>query len=230
MVKLKNLAWRKVGFIAACAILVFGLGCLGYAAWLVYGTSYVTAKAKNDLVKKVEAEIPTMVGSPQAVSPRSPKSSSPSISDPKVVIDQAFGLVRIPRFGATYVQPLIESTDEKTLELGVGHYVGTALPCGVGNFSMAGHRTTYGAPFNKIDSLRTGDHVIIQTKQATCTYRVTGHEIVLPTAVRVIAPVADHPGRRPVSAMMTMTSCNPKYSAAQRYVVHGVLVKEVSAN
>ena len=68
--------------------------------------------------------------------------------------DGAFAIVRIPRFGADYARPVIEGTGRDVLALGVGHYVGTAGPGEVGNFALAGHRTTYGRPFHDIDRLR----------------------------------------------------------------------------
>lgn len=137
---------------------------------------------------------------------------------------KAFGIVRIPRFGADYARPLLEGTSHDILQQGIGHYVGTALPGAVGNFAMAGHRTTYGRPFHDIDTLRTGDLVIVETQSGYAVYAVKRHVIVDPTQVDVLDPVPMRPGARPTGAWLTMTACHPKYSAAQRYVVFAQLL------
>lgn len=142
-----------------------------------------------------------------------------------VAFGKAFGIVRIPRFGADYARPLLEGTSHDILQQGIGHYVGTALPGAVGNFAMAGHRTTYGRPFHDIDTLRTGDLIVVETHASYSVYAVKRHVIVAPTTVDVLDPVPQRPGVRPTAAWLTMTACHPKYSAAQRYVVFAQLVR-----
>ncbi|WP_062204912.1 class E sortase [Demequina salsinemoris] len=149
--------------------------------------------------------------------------------DPPVLDEPAhaevFGLMYVPRWGEDYVKPIAQGTDKPTVlnVIGIGHYEGTAMPGGWGNFSVAAHRTTYGKPFTDIQTIEDGDSVIIETADAWYVYEVTGHEIVLPTAVEVIAPVPDQPGMEADGRYLTMTTCNPRYSAAQRWVVHGYL-------
>ncbi|QGN59541.1 class E sortase [Nostocoides sp. HKS02] len=146
------------------------------------------------------------------------------ITPEPVAFGKAFAIVRIPRFGAQYARPVLEGTDHDILEEGVGHYVGTAAPGAVGNFAVAGHRTTYGRPFHDIDTLVPGDLIIVETHATYSVYAVKRHVIVAPTAVDVIAPVPEQPGVKPTAAWLTMTACHPKYSAAQRYVVFAQLV------
>ena len=141
-----------------------------------------------------------------------------------VAFGKAFAIVRIPRFGADYARPLLEGTSHDILQQGIGHYIGTALPGAIGNFAMAGHRTTYGRPFHDIDTLRPGDLIVIETHTSYSVYAVKRHVIVDPTAVDVLDPVPQQPGARPTAAWLTMTACHPKYSAAQRYVVFAQLV------
>jgi sortase A len=141
-----------------------------------------------------------------------------------VAFGKAFAIVRIPRLGADYARPLLEGTSHDILEQGVGHYLGTALPGAVGNFAMAGHRTTYGRPFHDIDTLRSGDTIVIETRASFSVYAVKRHVIVAPTQVDVLAPVPQQPGAKPTAGWLTMTACHPKYSAAQRYVVFAQLV------
>jgi sortase A len=132
---------------------------------------------------------------------------------------QAFAILRIPRLGFDFARPVLEGTSHDILTRGVGHYPGTALPGALGNMAIAGHRTTYGRPFHDIDTLQPGDRIIVETQTAYTVYTVVRHVIVPPTQVSVVAPVPQHPGRRPTERWLTLTSCHPKYSARQRYVV-----------
>jgi sortase A len=136
---------------------------------------------------------------------------------------EAVALLRIPAFGEDWVRPVLEGTSDPVLEQGVGHYDGAALPGEVGNFAIAGHRTTYGAPFNPIAELVEGDVVVVETAEEFHVYRVQRSQIVLPTDVEVIAPVPDRPGEEPTEAWLTMTSCHPMFSARERYIVHASL-------
>lgn len=145
----------------------------------------------------------------------------------KVPFGEAFAIVRIPRFGAGFARPVIEGSDRPVLAKGVGHYEDTAMPGQVGNFAVSGHRTTYGRPFHNIDRLRKGDFIVVETKASYTVYAVDRHVLVRPHQVEVIAPVPQHPGAKPTEAWMTMTSCHPKYSATQRYVIFARLVKAI---
>jgi sortase A len=92
------------------------------------------------------------------------------------------------------------------------------MPGEVGNFSVAGHRIP--AIFWDLDILRPGDVIEVQTRDDTFTYHVTSTEIVKPSAVAVVAPVPDYPGETPTEAMLTLTTCNPKWDNYQRLIVH----------
>lgn len=138
---------------------------------------------------------------------------------------ETFGRLWVPRWGSDYVKPISQGTDrEVTLDrLGIGHYQSTAMPGEVGNFAIAGHRTSYGKPFADVDTLIAGDALIVQTEEAWFVYRVTASQIVLPHQVEVIAPVPNAPGALPTTASITLTSCHPKFSAEKRFIVHGEL-------
>ena len=136
---------------------------------------------------------------------------------------EALAVLRVPAFGEEYVKPILQGTTPAVLREGVGHYPGTAGPGEVGNFAIAGHRTTYGAPFNAIAELVEGDPVVVETADSYFVYRVVGADVVRPEDVDVIAPVPDEPGAVPSEAYLTMTSCHPMFSARERYVVHAVL-------
>jgi sortase A len=149
--------------------------------------------------------------------------TAPDMEEPAFAT--TFATLYVPRWGEDYVKPISEGVDRHKIldRLGIGHYERTAMPGGLGNFAISAHRTTYGKPFNRIAELKKGDYLIVQTEDAWFVYKVTGHEIVRPTDVQVIAPVPDDPGAEPDNHYITLTSCHPMYSAAQRYVVHGVL-------
>lgn len=138
-------------------------------------------------------------------------------------LGDATAIVRIPRFGTDYARPLYDGVDRATLSRGIGHYPQTVGPGEVGNFAIAGHRTTYGKPFNQIDRLRSGDAIIIETRDHVHLYRVSADQIVAPDQASVLLPVPDQPGEQPREAVLTMTSCHPEYSSRERYVVHAVL-------
>ena len=109
--------------------------------------------------------------------------------------------------------------------LGIGHYEGTAMPGGVGNFAVAGHRTTYAKPFNRIAELQVGDPLVVRTTDNIWyVYRVTStRDRRARRTSQVIAPVPGDPGATPTERMITLTTCHPMFSARERFIVHGVL-------
>jgi len=119
------------------------------------------------------------------------------------------GELRIPRIDARYV--VVQGTGSGSLRRGPGHYYGTALPGQPGTVGIAGHRTTYGAPFRHLDALRRGDPITITMPYGRFTYRVEGTRIVKPSDVSALTAI----GRQ----RLVLTACHPLYSAAQRLVV-----------
>ncbi|GAA1858744.1 class E sortase [Brevibacterium marinum] len=148
----------------------------------------------------------------------------PVVADP-VEKDSAFGIFYIPRFGDDYYRTVAEGVDLEPVlnRMGVGRYPNSAMPGEVGNFSVAGHRVTYGKPFNQIAKLRPGDEIIVQTKDGFYTYTFRNFDIILPDAVEVLAPVPDEPEFKGKDRILTMTACNPMFSARERYVAYAEL-------
>lgn len=135
-----------------------------------------------------------------------------------------FANIYVPRFGADYVRTIAEGVGEgDVLQSGVGHYPDTQMPGEVGNFAVAAHRTTYGAPFNRIAELVVGDRIFVQTADGWYTYVYRSTEYVVPTGIGVLEPVPQAPGVLPTERLMTMTSCNPLLSSAERIIAYGVL-------
>jgi sortase A len=121
----------------------------------------------------------------------------------------AVGRITIPRIGANFL--VVQGTDAGSLEKGPGHYPSTALP-GVGQtVAIAGHRTTYLAPFRHIDVLKPGDRIVLRMPYGRFVYGVQYHRIVSPTSWWVIRNVGYD--------RLVLSACNPLFSAAQRIVV-----------
>ncbi|MGA2927349.1 MAG: class E sortase [Solirubrobacteraceae bacterium] len=128
----------------------------------------------------------------------------------------AIGKITIRKIDASYT--VIQGTDTASLEKGPGHYPSTAFP-GLGQtVAIAGHRTTYLAPFKRINELVPGDRIVLRMPYATFTYAVQYHRIVAPTALWVI----DNVGYE----RLVLSACNPLYSAAQRIIVFARLLDE----
>jgi len=138
-------------------------------------------------------------------------------------LGQGIAVIWIPRLGRTYHRVVVEGVGKEDLKKGPGHYPGTADSGGVGNMVISGHRTTYGAPFNRIDELRPGDAIVLETRDSWFTYRMTGQQIVAPTAVEVTYAVPGQRNAVPTARLLTLTTCNPKYSAQQRLIVRALL-------
>ena len=130
----------------------------------------------------------------------------------------AIGRIRIPEIGVNKV--IVEGTDGGSLRKGPGHYPETPLPGVRGTVGIAGHRTTYGAPFNEVDKLEQGDEVVVEMPYGRFVYAVEREEIVEPTATYVT--------RRVNHDRLVLTACHPKYSAAQRIVIFARLVSSTS--
>lgn len=150
-------------------------------------------------------------------------SSSPGDPPAPLRLGSGIAILRIPRFGAGYDPVIVQGVDTADLERGPGHYPGTAMPGGVGNFVVSGHRTTWGHWFYEINILTPGDVIGIETRTHWYIYRVTAQQVVSPYDLAVIAPVPNHPGVKPTQRLLTLTTCTPTFSAAQRLVVYGIL-------
>ncbi len=137
---------------------------------------------------------------------------------------ETFGLMIVPRWGADYYRPIAEGTGTvDVLNKGeIGHYPTSQMPGEVGNFAVAAHRTSYGKPFNQISNLSVGDRIYIETADGWYTYVFRNLEYVRPTGVGVIAPVPQADGATPADRFLTMTSCNPLFSSAERIIAYSV--------
>ena len=128
--------------------------------------------------------------------------------------------LELPSIGVdTYVVSGVQPSD---LKQGPGHYPETPQPGQLGNSAIAGHRTTYGQPFYRLDELEAGEEIVVTTVQGRFVYRVTGREVVGPGRSDVVATVD------PTVARLTLTTCDPKYTATNRLIVYADLDLEAS--
>ena len=215
---MKALRWgvRSLGEV----FITVGLLLFLFIAWQLWWTDVTANREQTVTIHALEKGFGP-AGLPERGNP------DPVATLTKVPFGEAFAIMRIPRFGADYARPVLQGTDPDTLTKGIAHYPGTAFPGQVGNFAVAGHRTTYGKPFSDIELLKKGDIIVVETKASYVVYAVDRYVIVTPDQVEVIAPVPQDPGARPTQAWLTMTACHPRYSASQRYVVFAKLVKKI---
>jgi sortase A len=127
----------------------------------------------------------------------------------KVKAGDAIGRIRIKRIGISFV--VVQGTDTSSLQKGPGHYPDTPFPGLSGTVAIAGHRTTYLAPFRHIDELRRGDAIVLEMPYARFTYTVQRTRIVPPTEYSVTKAVGYD--------RLVLTACHPLYSASKRIVV-----------
>jgi sortase A len=211
-------ALRGVGQTLITVGLVLLLFCV-YELWV---TNLVTEQEQEQLTADLRQEWSEPVRSPVG---------TPATRPVAVELGTGVAVLRVPRLGEEWnAEPpvVVEGTSVADLKKGPGRLVGSAQPGDLGNLVISGHRTTYGAPFADLDLLQPGDAVVVETRDAWFTYRVTGTEIVTPTSVEVTLPVPGQPGVEPTTSVLTLTTCHPKYSARQRLIVFSTLEQELA--
>jgi len=130
----------------------------------------------------------------------------------------AVARLRIPKVGLDKV--VVEGVSTGSLKNGPGHYPGTPLPGQTGNSAIAGHRTTYGAPFYNFDELAENDLIYVTTEQGSFQYRVVETLVVSPDDVWVLDPTTDN--------RLTLTTCHPRFSARERLIVIAELIGDAA--
>ena len=199
---------------------------VGYQLW---GTSLEQAGHQKDLTQQLESQVAPegsslddVTASLAEVDPATAPPTEPAAEG------EPLGVIEIPRIAVQQV--FIEGVSKADLKKGPGHYPSTPLPGQAGNAALAGHRTTYGAPFNRIDELQPGDPINVYTPQGKFRYEVVapppgvgieqgpGWYSVAPEQTEVLGPTDDN--------RLTLTACHPKRSAKQRIVVQAILANE----
>jgi sortase A len=169
-----------------------------YLAWVLWGTGIYTARQQEAL----RGEIAQRLEEPR----RRPGDVLPG---------DAYAILKIPSIRLNEV--VVQGTDTESLKKGPGHYVDTDDPWGKrGRVGIAGHRTTYGAPFWDLDQVEREDVVTLITEYGTYSYRVTRTRVIQPTEIGVLDAT-----RKPT---LVLTTCTPRFSAAQRLIVYAVRI------
>jgi sortase A len=203
-------------------LLVAGVLILLFIPYLLWGTGLMTARSQAQLrtefgayQHRVGAKAATHVSIPHGANTTPIAQVAPPIADPPV--GGPVGVITIQKIGVSMV--VVEGTGTAQLQAGPGHYPTTPLPGETGNAAIAGHRTTYLHPFYNLDQLVPGDAITVETIQGIFLYHVTSSQVVLPTDVAVVGPTS--------TPTLTLTTCNPRYSARQRLVVQAALVASI---
>ena len=213
-----RLSRRASGFVGGLALLI-GLVLLADAlVTVIWGdplTAVFTQREQQALGKKLDAagraplpastlELVKRAGSEQermALLAAHQRTVSRS-GDP-------LGRISIPKIHSSFV--FVAGTGEQSLKKGPGHYMGAAFPGERGTVAIAGHRTTYAAPFRRLDRLRRGDPIVLTMSYGRFTYRVEGSRAVRPDQIGVL--------RNTSYDRVVLTTCTPMFSAAKRLVV-----------
>jgi sortase A len=193
-------------------MITFGLIVLLFAGYEVFGNSAKVQDEQNGLDDALSQEWndPT-VGPSQG--PKGPAAPGKNL----------IGRLYIPKLDKEWV--VVNGVRPQDIRYAPGHYPDTALPGQVGNFSVAGHRIR--KIFWRLDELKPGDVIGVETRDSWYIYKVTGHQVVLPNQVEVVAPVPGKPRAKPTKKMLTLTTCNPKFNNYERLIVHAELAQKV---
>ena len=208
-------------------LIVTGLLILGFVAYQLWGTGLEESRRQDDLTHQLAADSGVKVDRPTDASAtqvanalgKIDPATAPATAPPAA--GEPIGVIEIPKIDLARV--MVQGTERADLKKGPGHYTATPMPGQAGNAGVAGHRTTYGAPFNRIDELAPGDEVIVSTPQGRFTYVVIpapgsttqAWYTVDPSETDVLADKGDN--------RITLTACHPKYSASQRIIVNAML-------
>lgn len=222
---------KKASTFFASALILIGLTLTAFAGWNTYGSDWLASQKQEQAVKALEEQFQSHLRetaddfSPEH-SPESP--AEPSAGPAEPTPGEAFGILRIPRFGDDYAKPLLEgfgpgadalTASNALLEEGVVRYRSTAQAGEQGNFAVSGHRNGFGAPFNRIMDLTIGDQVFVETEHGISEYRVIQEGLPFsPSDTRFIDgdPLSDAPTTD--KSLMTITTCED-WDASQRVAV-----------
>jgi sortase A len=209
------------------SLISLGVLILLYLVYLLFFTNLQTQRAQAELLEQFELEYGPLE---QAL-----PGEEPVAEGPREPVDpgDAYAAMWFERPGSdeplVHEAPLflVEGVGLDVLRDGPGHYPESAAPGEVGNFAVAGHRTTYGAPFYHLDDVVAGDEIhVVDRAQREWVYVVRETRIVSPGDVWVVGP--DPLGTGGDTALLTLTTCHPRFSARQRLVVFAELATPVA--
>jgi sortase A len=193
-------------------LITCGLVVLLFAGYEIWGKSAIVNAHQSDLDQQLAQE---WDGADPTVGPTPSASASTAAPPPGGAIARLY----IPKLDKQWV--VVEGVQQQDIRYAPGHYPDSAMPGDVGNFSVAGHRNR--ATFWRLDEMQPGDKIVAETRTDWYVYTVTQQRIVLPHQVEVVAPVPGQPGKKATTAMLTLTTCNPKFDNYERLIIHARL-------
>lgn len=196
---------------------LIGLGVLifGFIAYQLWGTGIETSRAQRNLRGDYEQLAAERDGLPTTVEGSDADGETPLLDYSWVMPEEVVGRIEMPSIDVD--KWFVEGVGRADLRKGPGHYPTTALPGELGNAAIAGHRTTFGAPFDHLPELEPGDDVIVTTPAGRFVYVVTGSEIVGSKAGYVVETTDQ------TTARLTLTTCHPRATARQRWITYAEL-------
>jgi len=194
---LRSHQWARRGLsVLSIGLLVLAVGLLGYPLYT------------NLYQSRVQSRLDRQLASPEL---------KEAYRNRSFKIGDSLTRIKIPSLDVDVV--VVEGVSASALRAGAGHYPSTPLPCEDGNVAIAGHRTTYGKPFANLDRMKSGDTIILETPVGSCTYEVSKAPFtVKPDNLSVVA-------NDPTKRQLTLTTCHPKGSAAQRLIVRATYAR-----
>jgi LPXTG-site transpeptidase (sortase) family protein len=202
-------------------LLTAGVLVLLFVVYTLWGTGLQTANAQDELRDQLGLEV-GQIDKPK------PK----PVPLDKLELGDAYGIIRIPRFGDDWEWVIVQGVEEADLKNGPGHYLDSADPGELGNFAVAGHRSGHGEPFAPFPELRVGDTVEIETSAGTFIYQLddapdgdpNGNKINI-DETWVVDPVPGQPeSTKPTERRITITTCWPRLGSTHRMYATGVLI------
>ncbi|RKR89195.1 sortase A [Micromonospora pisi] len=204
-------------------MITFGLIILLFAGYEIWGKSVIVNAHQSTLSQELERAWEDEPGPDPTVAPTGGPSAPPGVAPPKAPAGgKPMASLYIPKLDKSWV--VVEGVTQKDIRYAPGHYPKTALPGQVGNFSVAGHRNK--ATFWSLDELHDGDVIVVESKTDWYVYKVTDNLIVKPSQVEVVAAVPGKPKAKPTKAMLTLTTCNPKFDNYERLIIHAELARK----
>lgn len=205
-----------LGELLITAGLVLGL----YVAYELWGSNFVSTQSWSSSVAALRDEFTKPTAQPSV-------SQEPITLTEKPVAGKPFALLYVPKLWSNeHPVPIIEGTDDRDLARGIGHYTSTELSGEVGNFALAGHRATHGQPFAEFPRLAKGDEITVETLAGKYIYVLVADQKVTPEDVWVIDPKPANAQLDQLpsdSKLITLTTCDPRWSSERRWVWWGVL-------
>jgi sortase A len=209
-------------------MIALGALILLFVAYQLWGTGLAEARYQRQLTDEFERALQeTSTTTAPTTTASVPVSGTPDTSTttttfatgpPPAPEGEAVAILRIPRLRLE--KAVVQGVSLEMLKRGPGHYPNTPLPGQPGNAAVAGHRTTYGAPFSGLDELDLGDPILVTTRQGRFRYEVSRKLVVRPSETSVLSPTEDN--------RLTLTTCEPKFSASRRLIVIAVLKGEAT--